>query len=239
LAIKPVDNETFYREVDEQLRKDQLSGWWKRYGIAVVAAAVLVLAAIGGAIWWHEEKQRQAGERGERLVQIFKDIQAGRTQGIDARLDTLAGEGSPGYRAAALLTKADLAVQNGNDAAAIAGFKQVAGDGDLPEPYRNLASIRQTAMEFDAIPPAEVVRRMEPLAKPGNPWFGSAGELVAAAYLKQNQPQRAAPIFAAMAKDETIPESLRSRAVQMAGALGIDAIVEAPSANAAAGAAKE
>jgi hypothetical protein len=239
LAIKPVDNETFYREVDEQLRKDQLSGWWKRYGIAVIAAAVLVLAAIGGAIWWHEEKQRQAGERGERLVQIFKDIQGGRTQGIDARLDALAGEGSPGYRAAALLTKADLAVQNGNDAAAIAGFKQVAGDGDLPEPYRTLASIRQTAMEFDAIPPAEVIRRLEPLAKPGNPWFGSAGELVAAAYLKQNQPQRAAPIFAAMAKDETIPDSLRSRAVQMAGALGIDAIVEAPSANAAAGAAKE
>jgi hypothetical protein len=239
LAIKPVDNETFYREVDEQLRKEQLSGWWRRYGIAVIAAAILVLAAIGGAIWWQEQKQRQAGERGERLVQIFKDIQAGRTQGLDARLDTLANEGSPGYRAAALLTKADLAVQNGNEAAAVAGFKSVAEDGDLPEPYRNLALIRQTAMEFDRIAPAEIIRRLQPLAQPGNAWFGSAGELVAAAYLKQNQPQRAAPIFAAMAKDETIPDSLRSRAVQMAGALGIDAIVEAPAANAAAGAAKE
>jgi hypothetical protein len=239
LAIKPVDNETFYREVDEELRREQLSGWWKRYGRMVIAGAIVFLVALGGAIWWHEQKLEQAGGRGERLVQIFKDIQAGRTRDIDTRLDALAKEGSPGYRAAALLTKADVAIQSGNEAAAIAGFKAVAEDDDLPEPYRNLALIRQTALEFDKIAPAEVIRRLQPLAVSGNAWFGSAGEMVAAAYLKQNQPQRAAPVFAAIAKDETVPDTLRSRAVQMAGALGIDAITEASPANAGAGAAKE
>ena len=34
----------------------------------------------------------------------------------------------------------------------------------------------------------------------------------------------AAPIFAAMAKDEALPPSMRSRAMQMAGALGVDAV---------------
>lgn len=239
MAIKPADNETFYREVDEELRREQLSGWWKRYGIVAIIAILLLFAAIAGAIWWQNEQERRAGERGERLTQIFKDIQAGKTQGLDARLDQLANKGSPGYRAAALLTKADLAVQAGNDAAAIAAFKSVAEDGDLPEPYRNLALIRQTAIEYDSIPPGEVIRRLQPLAQPGNPWFGSAGEMVAGAYLKQKQPQRAAPIFAAMAKDESIPETLRARAVQMAGALGVDAVTEAPASSGNPGAAKE
>ena len=95
-------------------------------------------------------------------------------------------------------------------------------------------------MELDTLPPQQVIDRLKGLAVAGNPWFGSAGEMVAAAYLKQNQPQRAAPIFAAMAKDQSIPESLRARAVQMAGALGVDAVTEAPaSPNGAAGAAKE
>ncbi|HEX8214437.1 MAG TPA: tetratricopeptide repeat protein [Allosphingosinicella sp.] len=235
MAIKPVANESFYREVDEELRKEQLTGWWKRYGWLAVAGIALLFAAIAGFIWWQNEKERRSGEHAEALLKVFEDVQAGRTQGADARLDKLAQEGSDGYRAAALLTKADLALQANNQAAAVAGFKSVADDGDLPDPYRNLALIRQTAAEYDKLPPAAVIERLRPLAQPGSPWFGSAGEMTAVAYLKLNRPQQAAPIFAAMAKDQTLPETMRSRAVQMAGALGVDAVVEAP----AAGAAKE
>jgi hypothetical protein len=42
----------------------------------------------------------------------------------------------------------------------------------LPEAYRNLGLIRATALEFDTIKPEEVIARLEPLTRPGNPWFG-------------------------------------------------------------------
>ena len=239
MAIKPKDNESFYREVDEELRKERMTGWWQRYGKVAIAGVILLLAAIAGAIWWHNDQARKAGERGERLTQVFQDVQAGKAKGADPRLDALAAEGSPGYRAAALLTKAALALEADNVAGAVAAYKIVAEDGDLPEPYRNLALIRQTALEFDRLPPATVVQRLQPLAVPGNPWFGSAGEMIAVAHLKQNQPERAAPIFAAISKDETVPETMRSRAVQMAGALGVDAVKDAPASGASPGAAKD
>ena len=57
MAIKPRDNETFYREVDEELRKEQLSNFWKRYGLLAIGAFVLLLAAIGGYIWWQHRQQ--------------------------------------------------------------------------------------------------------------------------------------------------------------------------------------
>ncbi|HEY0626232.1 MAG TPA: tetratricopeptide repeat protein [Allosphingosinicella sp.] len=239
MAIKPKDNEAFYREVDEELRKEQLTSWWTRYGKLAIAGIVLLLAAIGGAIWWQEQRQAKAGERSEQILKTFDDVQAGRTKGVEARLDTIAKEGSDGHRAAALMTKAAVFVQNNNQGAAIAAYKQVAEDGDLPEPYRNAALIRQTQLEYDRLPPQQVIQRLQPLAQAGNPWFGTAGEMVAIAYLKANQPQRAAPIFAAIAKEQGVPETTRSRAVQMAGALGVDAVVEAPAAEAAPGAAKE
>jgi hypothetical protein len=122
------------------------------------------------------------------------------------------------------MTKADVALQQGNDAAALAAFQSLADDADLPAPYRELALIRRTAVEYDKIQPAIVIQRLKPLAIAGSPWFGSAGEMVALALLKQQKPQEAARIFAAMAKDETIPASIRSRSVQMAGALGVDAV---------------
>lgn len=234
MAIKPADNETFYREVDEELRKEQLSGFWQRYGLLVIGAVILFLALLGGYLWWQNRQQEQAGERGEQLAAVFEDVQAGRTKAAAPKLDALAAEGGPGYRAAALLTKAALAIQNNDTKSAVATFRQVAVDDGLAEPYRQLALVRQTAIEFDTLQPAEVIRRLEPLAKPGNPWFGSAGEMVALAHLKQGRPQAAAPIFAALARDESLPSSIRSRAVQMAGALGVDAVSEPAGQGAAA-----
>lgn len=239
MAIQPRDNETFYREVDEELRKEQLSGLWRRFGPLVTIGLVLILAAIGGYIYWQHRQDEQAGARGEALVSVFDDIQAGKAKEAATRLDPIAAEGGPGYRAAALLTKADLALQEGDSQAAVATFKQVAEDGEIAEPYRQLALIRQTTAEFDRIPAAEVIRRLQPLAQAGTPWFGSAGELVALAHLKQKQPERAAPIFAALAKDETLPSSIRTRALQMAGSLGVDATSDASGAGTAAAATKE
>jgi hypothetical protein len=227
LAIKPISNESFYREVDEELRRDQMASVWKRYGWAIVGGVVLLLAIIAGIIWWQNRQQARAGEQGETLTAIFQDIQAGKTKEAEPRLDTLAKDGTSGYRAAALLTKADLAIQNGNDAAAVAAFREVAGNEDFAEPFRNVALIRQTTLEFDALPPAQVIQRMQPLAVAGSPWFGSAGELIGLAHLKAGRNDQAARVFAAMAKDKALPPSLRSRAVQMAGALGVDATQDA------------
>ncbi len=228
MAVTPRDSETFYREVDEELRKERAARWFSRYGIAAAIGIVLLLAAIAGFLWWQHDQRRKAGENGAAFTQALEAIQAGQGKEADAKLQPLIDDGSVGYRAAALLAKADIAAQDNKNAEAVAGFKQVAENKDFPAPYRDLALIRQTGIEFDTLKPSEVIARLQPLATPGNPWFGTAGELVAAAHLKAGQPQQAAPIFAAIAKDESLPQSMRSRAVQMAGALGVDAVKEAP-----------
>ena len=125
----------------------------------------------------------------------------------------------------------DLLIDNQPDKAA-ALFRQVADDKSIAQPYRDLATVRMVAVQFDKLPPQQVVDRLKPLAVPGGPWFGSAGEMVASAYLKLNRPQEAGKLFAAIAKDKKVPDSLRSRAVQMAGSLGFDAVQDAPAAGA-------
>jgi hypothetical protein len=230
LALRPVDNESFYREVDEELRRDQMKTYWERYGKLVIAGIVLFLALLAGVIWWKNQQEVKAGQRGEQLVAAFDDIAARRKPAATAKLDELAKSGSEGYRASALLTKAALAIE-GNDLAGAAGFyRQVADDKGLAQEYRDLATIRLTALEFDRLKPQAVIDRLKPLATAGSPWFGSAGEMVAIAYLKLHRPQEAGRLFAAIAGDRELPDSLRSRATQMAGSLGVDAVQEPPQA---------
>ena len=227
MALRPTDNETFYREVDEELRRDQMKSYWERFGKLIIAGVFLVIAAIGGFIWWQNQKEVKAGERSATLVEAFDDVAAGRKAASVAKLDNLATDGSDGHRAAALLTKADIAIEAKDLKGAATLYKQVADDEGLAKPYRDLATVRMTAVELDTLPPQAVIDRLKGLAVAGNPWFGSAGEMVALSYLKLNKPQQAAGIFAAMAKDKKLPDTLRSRATQMAGSLGVDAVQEA------------
>lgn len=227
MALRPVDNESFYREVDEELRRDQMKTYWERFGKLVIAGIVLLLALLGGYIWWLNQKEVKAGERSATLVSAFDDVASGRKAPANAKLDALVKDGSPGHRAAALLTKADLAIEGKDLKGAAVLFKQIADDDGLARPYRDLALVRMTAVELDTLQPQAVIDRLKGLAVAGNPWHGSAGEMVALSYLKQGKPQQAAGVFAAMAKDKELPETLRSRATQMAGSLGIDAVQEA------------
>ncbi|HEX8525403.1 tetratricopeptide repeat protein, partial [Allosphingosinicella sp.] len=230
--IKPRDNETFYREVDEELRRDQMRSYWDRYGKLAIAGVVLLLAAIGGFLWWQNQKQARAGEQGEALIGTVEALQSGNAQAAAGQVAQLEQSKIEGYRAAGLFSRANLMIESGNIAGAIGVLQGIASDEGLAEPYRHAALVRQTALEFDRLQPAQVIQRLQPLARGGEPWFGSAGELVAFAHLRQQRPDLAGPIFAAIAADETVPESIRSRAVQMAGVLGVD-VQQSPAAGGA------
>lgn len=227
MAIKPKEDETFLREVDEELRRERLNSFFARYGWAVIAAVVLLLAAIGGYLWWQNRQAEQAAAQAAALVQALETLQAGNRDAAAPVIEELAGSDIEGYRAAALFARAGAQIAADQPDAAAATLGEIAADEDFDEPYRHAALVRQTALQFDALPPAQVIQRLQPLAQPGQPWFGSAGEMVAIAYLQLNRPERAGEIFAAIAADEAVPPSLRTRAVQMAGSLGVDAIQDA------------
>ena len=72
-----------------------------------------------------------------------------------------------------------------------------------------------------------MIDRLKPLAAPGTAWFGSAGEMTAIALLKLNRDAEAGRLFAALAKDKDVPDSLRARAVRISGMLGVDATAAA------------
>jgi hypothetical protein len=223
LAQPPDISETFLREVDENLRRDRARDFAKRHGKWLIAAVVLFLVASGGYIWWRQHQQQRAEAQVEQLTDIYRNIGSGAVGNAPQQLDALSDSGSKAVRASAEFTRAAVAVQQNDIKLATAKYKALASDGGLPKPYRDMALIRQTALEFDQIPAQEVIARLQPLAKPGEPWFGTAGEMTALALIKQGKKDQAGRLFAAIARDKNVPDPIRARAVQIAGSLGVDA----------------
>ncbi len=243
MALTPTDkragsDEAFLREVDDAVRASDLTSFWTRYGRWLLAAIVAALLAFGGWIVYQNQQQAAADRQGEEFVDAMDKLRAGQEKEARAKLATLAKAEQPGYRAMAQLVEANLLGEDGKTKEAIAIYAKVAGDGSLPQTFRDLALIRQTSAEFDSLPPQKVVDRLKTLSTPGHAWFGSAGELTALAYLKMGKDNLAGPIFAQIAKQDGLPQSLRSRAQQMAGALGVDTVQVDEKRNAATTAAE-
>lgn len=223
MAQPPDINETFFREVDENLRRDRVRDFARKNGTWLIAAVILFLAASGGAIWWQYHEKQRSEQEVEKLTETFRTIGTGYVGDAPKQLDALSESGSNAVRASAIFTRAAVALQQNDPKLAITKYRELAGDGSLPQPYRDIALIRQTALEFDQIPAQEVIARLQPLAKPGAPWFGTAGEMTALALVKQGKKDQAGQLFAAITKDKNVPDSARERALQIAGSLGVDA----------------
>ena len=229
MALPPDTAESFVREVDENLRRDQVRDWAKSYGKWLIAAIVLFLAAAGGYLYWQDRQEAKAIAESEAISTALDKIASGNAKAAQTELTPLSESSNDVTRATALLGRASLALRQNDRKTASELFKQVAADDGLPQPFRDMATVRGAMTEFDSLKPDEVIQRLSPLAQPGNPYFGAAGEMTAMAMLAKGDRNGAGQLFAKIAADKQVPGTIRSRAVQIAGSLGVDATAVLPS----------
>lgn len=214
------------REVDEAVRNDEVANAWKQYGKPLIAGVVLGLAAFGGYLFWQGRQEAAKEQQSEALVQAMDELTAGNFDVADRELAVVGDDegAEPGTRASALMLRAAIALEQNRLDDAVVLYDRVANDEDAPPPLRDASLVRLVSANYDNMDKQQVIDRLRPLATPGNPWFGSAGELVAHAYLDQNKPDLAGPLLVQIAKDEDVPDTVRARTRQLAGRYGFDAI---------------
>ena len=216
------EQEALLREVDDAVRQGDFESFMTRYGKPLLAVLVVFLAGLAFYLmYWQPTRNAEMEKGSEELVLALDRLEAGRIDDADDRLESIEG-GTPALSAKML--RAGIAAEKGDTAAAAALFGEVADDESAPDALRDLALIRRTALTFDSMKPEAVVATMKPLAVPGEPFFASAGELLAHAYIAQDKRSEAGALFAEIARDENTPDSARSRMLNMAGILGVDAV---------------
>lgn len=233
MALPPsgTTDEAFLREVDEEYRRDQMMSIGRRYGRAIIGVVVVGLLALAGWLYYQNHSTGMAGKRGEEYDAALQLLQQNQPGKALPALDKVAAGKSDGYSALSRIAEGNLLLDRNDAKGAAAKFAAVVNDKTVDQPYRDLALVRQTAAEFDTLKPEVVIQRLGTLANPDSPWFGTAGEMVAAAHLKAGNRAAAGKLFAQIAQGgDTVPESIRQRAVQLAGVLGVDAAAQSKEA---------
>ena len=207
-----------FREIDEELRRDNLLKLWRRYGRYVIGAVVVALAIAGGIVAWrnHQLAQRQAQsvryEAGLALLHQGKDAEA-------TKIFASVGDEGGGYGRLAIFEAADLAAKAGDRKAAIADYDKIAASGDVDPELRDVATLLSVMNGFADSDPQAVIDRLKPLTDSGNAWRATALEVTAAARLKTGDKAAALEIYKKLSDDLAAPEGVRSRAAEMAAIL--------------------
>lgn len=221
---RSAEDDVIIREIDEAVRQDDATEFIRRYGIAIAAVLIIALAGLGGYLFYDAQTESRLEAQSEQLMGVVDARDAENWDAVEERAAALIDADVPGVRTSARFMQASALLENGEPGGAVELYARIAADEEAPPAMRDLARIREVATDFDDRQPEEVIARLKDLAVPGNPFFGSAGELTAIAHLEAGNRKAAGSLFAAIAKDEDQPATLRDRARQMAGLLGVDAV---------------
>ena len=123
-----MSDNSFFREVDQELRQDQAKALWDRYGPAAIAVAVAIVLVTAAWVGWDYWSQTRANRSGDAYSQALTLAREGRTEEARAALAELEADGYGAYPVLARMRSATLLAEAGDHAGAVAGFDSVAGD---------------------------------------------------------------------------------------------------------------
>jgi len=207
-----------FREIDEELRRDNLLKLWSRHGRYIVALVVLVLLIAGGIVAWrnHQLSERRAQSMryssALSLVREGKDAEA-------AKVFALVAQEGGGYATLAAFEEAEMLGKSGDRKAAAAAYDRIAATGGFDPVFRQLATLLSVMQELPDTDPHSVIDRLAPMTSPGNPWRSTTLELTAAARLQAGDKSGALEVYKTLADDLAAPQGTRARAAEMATAL--------------------
>ncbi len=205
--------ESFIDEVTEEVRRDKLFGYLRRYGWIGLLAVVLI---VGGAAWREYQISVSTAESrafGDAVLTALDEDDAA------AREAALAQVPAPGQRAGilGLLLSTDPASDR---AATLAALEAVAADAELPDSYRDLAVLRRVMVAGPELPVAERQALLDQIAVPGRPFRTLAEEQKALLQIEAGDTAAAIAALDRLRQDQEATAGLRNRAEQLIVALG-------------------
>lgn len=206
--------DSFIDEVTEELRRDRVAGFLRRYGVLI---GLFVVLLVGGAAWneWRKARDMASAQAfGDTVLAALDMDSAGDRATALAQIETTGAQsGIVNLMRAAQVFETDRA-------AALAALQAAGQDPDLPDAYRQLAALKHVIAAGADIPAAERRQTLERLSQAGQPFRPLALEQTALLDLEAGNRDAALTILSDLVAQADVTDALRRRVTQLNIALG-------------------
>lgn len=210
-----MSDDSFIREVNEELRQDKAKALWGRFGPIVIGIAVLVVVATAGYVAYDYWTQKRANESGDRFSQALELARQGENDKALTALRELEENGHGAYPVLARMRAATVMAEQGDADAAVEAFDRVAADGAVPDVVRDMARIRAGLILVDHGTYEDVAERVEELTAEGNAMRFTALETLGLSAWNEGRREDAQALYQKILDDQQAPQGVRERAELM------------------------
>ncbi len=210
-----MSEDSLFREVDEEVRREQFAKLWQRYGNYVVAVSVLIIVAVAGVKGWQWWEKRQAEQAGSAYQQALTQLEQDKTAQAERSFAEIASGSHKGYATLARLQLAGALAERGETAEAVEAYDKIAADGAVEQELRDLARIRAGYLLAGSASPEELETRLRPLDRPNSRWANAVREIRAIAAYRAGDYALADRLMNEILVDPEAPQGMRQRAQLM------------------------
>ena len=206
-----MSDDSFIREVDEELRTERFQDFWTKYGKLAIGIAVAIVLATAGYRFYDYYTSKQAADAGDAFMAAVDLAQEGKQDEALAAFEKLEGQGSVTYQSLAQMRGASELAKTGNIEEAVKKFDAIAANASVDDNLRSIARIRAAMLLVDTGSVGDVESRVSPLSAPGAPYRASAREALGLAYYKAGDLENAFKQYNSLVDDSETPQALTQR----------------------------
>ena len=229
-------NDALFREVEEELRREQFAKLWERFGTYFIGLAVVVVAIVAGSQIWEARRIANANAAGAEYEAAGALLTSGKTEDALKAFESIASNGPRGYAALASLSQAGAYLKLDKRAEALAVFDTLAGDTSADPLLANFARLQAAGLRLGEADFTEMENRLKPLMVDGSPWRFTASELLGTAALKAGKLDEARTILSPLLAGSGLGQSASERIHRLMAKIATAELSGAPASAPAAAA---
>ncbi len=223
------NNDTIFREIDEEMRREQIHKIWQNYGTYILGAALAIILGVGGYQFYVTQKTKAIEASGANYDAAAQLIAGGKPDEARTALEQIAKGGPTGYATLSQLRLAAAAAKAGKSAEAVAAYEALAKAPGTDSMLADFARLQAASLRLDQADWTEMQNRLIDLTDNSNAWKFSARELMAVAALKAGQIEQARKFGDLLMGERKVPPSILERVkVLMASVVAAELAVVSP-----------
>lgn len=207
-----MSDESFIREVDEDLRRERMKALWDTYGWYIVGVCVLIIAITAGYRGWEYWQTRQAAIAGDEFMTTMGIADEGNSEETVSILEAYKDGANSSYEILASFRAASALANAGKTEEALKAFTELGRDASLAAPYQDLARIRAGYLAIESESYEEISARLGDLTQDGSSYRNAALEVMGLSAFENQDYESARKHLKLVAADSQATAGMRQRA---------------------------
>lgn len=205
------NDDSLFREIKEEIRREQMERIWKRYSGLILGAATLIVLGVAGYQYWETHRVATEEAAGAKFAAAETLSDDKKKDEADKAFQSIADGGPAGYAALAKLRLAGAEVKEGKTTDAIATYDALAKQPGADRLLKSFAELQAASLRMADADYTEIQNRLTPLMGDGEPFANTAREFLGIAAYKAKKYDEARKYLEPLLIDPNASADLQER----------------------------